>query len=104
MQIIGKDKVESLVIKNTKTEEEKTLPVNGVFVEAGLIPNSGFLRGLLKTNERNEIIVNCNCETSEKGIFACGDVTTIIDKQIIIACGEGAKASLSAHRYLIEKE
>jgi len=104
VQIIGKDKVESLVIKNTKIEEEKILLVSGVFVEAGLIPNSGFLRGLLKTNERNEIIVNCNCETSEKGIFACGDVTTIIDKQIIIACGEGAKASLSAHRYLIEKE
>lgn len=103
IQINGKDKVESLIIKNTKTDQEITLPVHGVFIEAGLIPNTGFLRGLVKTNERNEIIVNCNCETSEKGIFACGDVTNVIDKQIIIACGEGAKAALSAHRHVIEK-
>jgi alkyl hydroperoxide reductase subunit F len=104
VKINGKDRVESLVIKYTKTGEETILLVHGVFIEAGLIPNVGFLRGLLKTNDRNEIIVNCNCETSEKGVFACGDVSNIIDKQIIIACGEGAKAALSAYRYVIEEQ
>lgn len=104
VEIKGKNRVESLVIKHTETGEVKELIVQGVFVEAGLIPNVGFLRELVKTNERNEIIVSCNCETSEKGIFACGDVTNVADKQIIIACGEGAKAALSAYRYLIEKK
>jgi alkyl hydroperoxide reductase subunit F len=104
VEIKGKDKVESLVIKHTETKEIKELVVQGVFVEAGLIPNTGFLRGLVKTNERYEIIVNCNCETSEKGIFACGDVTNVSDKQIIIACGEGAKATLSAYRYLMSSK
>ena len=102
--INGKDKVEALVVKNTKTNEEQTLTVQGVFIEAGLIPNVGFLREMVKINELGEIIVNCNCDTSEKGIFACGDVTNVVDKQIIIACGEGAKAALSAYRYLIEQK
>ncbi|MBS4015621.1 MAG: FAD-dependent oxidoreductase [Candidatus Latescibacteria bacterium] len=104
IEIKGKDRVESLVIKNTKTDEIKELSVQGIFVEAGLIPNTGFLRDMVKTNERNEIIVACNCETSEGGVFACGDVTNVSDKQIIIACGEGAKAALSAYRYIIEKK
>jgi alkyl hydroperoxide reductase subunit F len=104
VEIKGKDKVESLVIKSTENNEHKEIPLHGVFIEAGLIPNVGFLRGLVKTNDRNEIIVNCDCETSEAGIFACGDVTNVIDKQIIIACGEGAKAALSAYRYVIEEK
>lgn len=102
--ISGKDKVESLKIKNTNTDTEQELSVNGVFIEAGLIPNVGFLREMVKLNERNEIIVNCNCETSEKGIFACGDVSSVSDKQIIIACGEGAKAALAAHRFLMTQK
>lgn len=99
--IKGSERVEGLLIRNLASGEEKLITVDGVFIEAGLIPNSGFLRDMVKTNERNEIIVNCNCETSEKGIFAAGDVSSVSDKQIIIACGEGAKAALSAYRYLM---
>jgi alkyl hydroperoxide reductase subunit F len=102
--IKGKDRVESITIKNYINREEKELMVNGVFVEVGLIPNVGFLRESVKTNESGEIIVNCNCETSEHGIFACGDVTNVFDKQIIIASGEGAKAALSTYRYLMSKK
>ncbi len=103
LEIKGENKVSSIVVKNIAKNEVFELVVDGVFVEAGLIPNVGFLRELVKINERGEIIINCNCETSEKGIFACGDVTNVFDKQIIIASGEGAKAALSAYRYLMSR-
>lgn len=103
LEIKGSGRVESLVVTNQDNSEVKELVVQGVFIEAGLIPNAWFLRDMVKTNERNEIIVNCNCESSEAGIFACGDVTNVADKQIIIACGEGAKAALSAYRYVMSK-
>ena len=75
------------------------LPVQGVFVEIGLIPSSDFVRDVRK-NEQGEVIVNCRCETSVPGMFAAGDVTDVPAKQIIVAAGEGAKAALSAFRYL----
>ena len=81
----------------------KDLAVEGVFVEIGLIPNSGFIEGVEK-NSLDEIIVNCTCETNVEGIFAAGDVTTVPEKQIIIAAGEGAKATLSAFRYIIKNK
>jgi len=104
IEIKGKDRVEGIVLKNSLTGDEKEISLQGIFVEAGLIPNTGFLREMVKINERNEVIVNCNCETSEPGIFACGDVTNVFDKQIIIASGEGAKAALAAYRYLLSKK
>ena len=78
---------------------EKTLPVEGIFVEIGLTPNSAFVE-LLEKNKRGEIKVNSYNETSVPGIFAAGDVTDVPEKQIIIAAGEGAKAALSASKYL----
>lgn len=81
--------------------EIKTVPVQGVFVEAGLTPNSAFIEFVDK-NKAGEIEVNCATETSEPGVFAAGDVTTVPDKQIIIAAGEGSKAALRAFRYLAE--
>jgi alkyl hydroperoxide reductase subunit F len=73
--------------------------VQGVFVEIGLEPNSSFVRGLEK-NLKNEIIVNSQNQTNLEGIFAAGDVTSVPEKQIIIAAGEGAKAALSVFHYL----
>jgi len=101
LKINGKDKVEGITVKNRKTSEIREIYLNGVFIEVGLIPNTEFVDKVLSVNDINEIVVDCNCRTSVKGIFACGDVTSILDKQIIIACGEGAKAALSAHRYLL---
>lgn len=75
------------------------LPVEGVFVEIGLMPNSEAV-STLKRNEAGEIIVDGYNRTTVEGIFAAGDVTNVPEKQIIIACGEGSKASLSAFRYL----
>lgn len=75
------------------------LEVEGVFVEIGLIPNSEII-DIVNKNEIGEIIVDCENKTSQEGIFAAGDVTNVPEKQIIIACGEGAKACLSAFKYL----
>ena len=75
------------------------LKLEGVFIEIGLIPNSEFAK-LAKRNEANEIIVDYLNQTDIEGLFACGDVTNIPEKQIIVACGEGAKASLSVFKYL----
>jgi len=88
-------------IKIRRDDKEEHLAVQGVFVEIGLIPSSEFAKGVAK-NEVGEIEVNCNNETNIPGIFAAGDVTDVHDKQIIIAAGEGARASLSAFRYLVQ--
>lgn len=96
-EILGDSFVQAIKIEEDK--EEKILAVQGIFVEIGLIPNSEFVPSLEK-NERKEIIVNQRNETNIPGIFAAGDVTNVPEKQIIIAAGEGAKAVLSAFRYL----
>lgn len=77
----------------------KELAVEGAFIEVGLIPNSDFI-GLVKKNPAGEILINCAAETSVPGIFAAGDVTAVPEKQIVIAAGDGAKAALSAFKYL----
>ena len=87
-------------IKISQDDKEKLLSVQGVFVEIGLIPNADFAK-IVERNEVGEIKINCKNETSIPGIFAAGDVTDVPEKQIIIAAGEGAKATLSAFRYLM---
>lgn len=99
--IVGNTFVTGLNIEGKKGNT--LLPVQGVFVEVGLIPNSEFA-GIIQKNDRKEIIVNCAAETNIPGIFAAGDVTSIPDKQIIIAAGDGAKAALGAYRYIIKNK
>ena len=99
-KILGQDMVESIVIKDLKTGNIKQLDVTGVFIEIGLVPNSDMVKDLVKLNQMGEVPVNSSCETEIPGLFAAGDVTTVPEKQIVIAAGEGAKASLQAHRYL----
>jgi NADH-dependent peroxiredoxin subunit F len=77
------------------------LELEGVFVQIGLVPNTEFLKGTLDLSRFGEIEVNARGETSVPGVFAAGDVTTVPFKQIVIAVGEGAKASLSAFDYLV---
>jgi alkyl hydroperoxide reductase subunit F len=86
-------------IKIMRADKEETLPVQGVFVEIGLVPNSKFTQDIEK-NKYGEIIVNCKSETSVPGIFAAGDVTDVPEKQIVIAAGDGSKAALAAFKYL----
>jgi len=86
-------------IKIKRDGKEEILPVQGVFVEIGLIPNTDF-SGDVEKNVLGEIKVDCRNETNIPGIFAAGDATDVPEKQIIIAAGEGAKAALSAFKYL----
>ncbi|MGB9371508.1 MAG: FAD-dependent oxidoreductase, partial [Halobacteriota archaeon] len=67
------------------------------------IPNSDVVKDLVTLNENGEIIVSHNCSTSVPGVFAAGDVTTVPEKQIIVAAGEGAKAAISAYKYLLKE-
>ncbi len=86
-------------MKIEKEGKEYDLKVKGIFVEIGLIPNSEFASSL-ERNKGGEIVVDCYNHTNVEGIFSAGDVTNVPEKQIIIACGEGSKASLAAFKYL----
>ncbi len=101
LSIIGDKMVNGLQIRSEKGEE--MLAVEGVFVEIGLMPNSEFAKDVEK-NEHGEIKVDSCNKTSVKGIFAAGDVTDVPEKQIIIAAGEGAKATLSAFKFLTKQK
>ena len=94
-------KVSGLVYENRVTGQHHTLDLEGIFVQIGLLPNTDWLKGTLDLSPRGEIIIDGHGQTSLPGVFAAGDCTTIPYKQIIIAAGEGAKASLSAFDYLI---
>lgn len=94
-------KVSAIEYQDRATETVHELPLEGVFVQIGLVPNSDFLDGVVERSRFGEIVINEKCQTSEEGIYACGDVTTVPYKQIVIAMGEGSKASLAAFEYLM---
>jgi alkyl hydroperoxide reductase subunit F len=99
LEIHGRDQVNGLTLLDVRTEREKRLELDAVFVEIGLTPNSGFLTQMLALNERGEVPVERSGATTLDGIFAAGDVTTD-DKQIVVAAGSGARAGLAAFNYL----
>ncbi|MYL23841.1 alkyl hydroperoxide reductase subunit F [Halomonas alkaliantarctica] len=95
-------RVNGLSYKDRTNDEIKHVALEGIFVQIGLVPNTEWLKGsLVEMSPRGEIIVDAHGMTSVPGVFAAGDVTTVPYKQIIIAMGEGAKASLGAFDYLI---
>ena len=95
------EKVNGLVYKDRASGETHRIELEGIFVQIGLLPNTDWLKGTLNLSPRGEIEVDNRGQTSMAGVFAAGDCTTVPYKQIIIAMGEGAKASLSAFDYLI---
>jgi alkyl hydroperoxide reductase subunit F len=104
-QILAENgKVSAIEYQDRASGENHQDELAGVFVQIGLVPNSQVVSDLVETKPWGEIQINEKCETSAPGIFACGDVTTVPYKQIIIAMGEGAKASLSAFEYLLTHE
>ncbi|WP_285434191.1 alkyl hydroperoxide reductase subunit F [Pseudomonas sp. fls2-241-R2A-110] len=94
-------KVNGLRYKDRQSDELRNVELEGIFVQIGLLPNTDWLKGTIELSPRGEIIVDARGETSMPGVFAAGDVTTVPYKQIVIAVGEGAKASLSAFDHLI---
>ncbi|WP_114639061.1 alkyl hydroperoxide reductase subunit F [Polynucleobacter necessarius] len=95
------NKVNGLRYEDRTNQIEHTLELEGIFVQIGLLPNTEWLKGTIDLSPRGEIMVDPKGETSLAGVFAAGDCTTVPYKQIIIAMGEGAKASLGAFDYLI---
>jgi alkyl hydroperoxide reductase subunit F len=101
--IAEKGKVIALTYEDRATDERKQQSLSGIFVQIGLLPNSDFLNGVVERTQHGEVIIDEQCRTTEPGIFAAGDVSTVPYKQIVIAMGEGAKASLSAFDYIIRE-
>ncbi len=95
------NKVNGLSYEDRITKATHTIKLEGIFVQIGLLPNTDWLKGSVDLSPRGEILIDNKGETSMPGVFAAGDCTTVPYKQIIIAMGEGAKASLAAFDYLI---
>ena len=84
--------------------EERTLEVDGIFVELGLKPHSELVRGLADIDAEDHVLVSFSTQTGVPGLFAAGDVTQLPAEQVVIAIGEGAKATLAAFEYLLKCE
>jgi NADH-dependent peroxiredoxin subunit F len=95
------DRVTGLEYEDRISGESRQLPLEGIFVQIGLHPNTSWLAGAVKLSERGEIVIDPAGRTSAPGVFAAGDCTTVPYKQIIVAMGAGATASLSAFDHLI---
>lgn len=100
-EITGKEKVESVKIKNVFTQSVSLYPCQGVFVFIGIKPNTHFLKNLLHLDESDFIITDQDMNTSQKGMYACGDCRKKSLYQVVNACGEGAVAAHSSHKYLL---
>lgn len=97
MQVVGDGtKANGIVVQDRGTEATQTLPLEGVFVQIGLVPNSQFVKDVVETTQWGEIIVDDKCRTNVPNIYAAGDVTVVPYKQIVVALGEGSKAGLAA--------
>jgi alkyl hydroperoxide reductase subunit F len=103
LKIFGESEVEGLEVRSLGNGEKRRLDVEGVFIEIGLLPNSELFIDTLQINKFGEIEVDERCRTGLAGVFACGDVTNVPYKQVIIAAGEGAKAALAANEYLLNQ-
>jgi len=100
-EIKGSKLVEELVYEDTKIKKEKTLKVDGIFVEIGNAPATAFIREMVDFSKYDEIVVDPKtCATKTPGLFAAGDVTDVFPKQIVVAAGQGCKAAVNAYKYL----
>jgi len=103
-EVNGKEKLESVKVFNNKTNEEKILPLDGLFVAIGSSPATEFLKGLVDLSESGQVLVGKNSEfitmTNVEGIFAAGDCVNVRHKQAIVAAGEGCRAALDAEKWL----
>ena len=102
ISIEGKDFVEKVLIEDRATNEIRQIPVQGVFIYAGYLPNSNFVKDLLELDKEGFIITDEEMKTSQRGIFACGDIRSKNIRQITVAVGEATTAAISVRDYLKE--
>ena len=94
-------KVTGLVYTDRSSGQSHTVALEGIFVQIGLLPNTEWLKGVVELSNRGEIVIDERGQTNVPGVFAAGDCTTVPYKQIVIAVGAGATASLAAFDHLI---
>ena len=99
VSIEGTEKVESLKVRNVRTDEEKTSAVGGVFIAVGMLTNTEKFKNLVALDEGGYIIAGEDCVTSTPGIFAAGDIRTKQLRQVVTAVADGANAVISAEKY-----
>jgi len=99
-EIIGKNMVEGLKLKDGASGQTKNVNCDGVFISIGYMPNTDFAESLLDLNDKKQIITDIEMKTSQKGIFACGDCRDTTLRQIVTACGDGACAANSCRLYV----
>jgi thioredoxin reductase (NADPH) len=99
-KIDGSEMVDALEVENVKTGEMRTLPVNGVFMYIGQIPNTQWLKSVVDLDESGYIVIDELMRTSRAGVYACGDASVSPLKQITMATGQGALAAVQAEKYL----
>lgn len=102
-EVLGEEQVEALKVRNKKTEEMRELPVNGVFIAVGILPNSDEIDHPVETNEGKYLIAGEDCVTNIPGIFAAGDVRSKMLRQIVTAISDGANAVTSVQNYLLTR-
>lgn len=88
------------VVSNVVLNDDRSIDLDGVFIEIGYIVNDSLIEGIVETDKLGQVIVNHNQETSVPGIYAAGDLTNMPFQQLVIAAGEGATAALSAYDYI----
>lgn len=98
--IFGEEMVEGVDVYDNKSGEQTRLDVEGVFIAVGIVPDTDTFRGLVEMDEKGYVIADETCVTSEKGIFAAGDIRKKAMRQIITAVADGANAVHSAHEYI----
>ena len=98
--ISGDDALEGVILKNTKTGATEALPVDGVFVCIGQIPENGPFADTVEGNEAGYIVAGEDCTTRDEAVFVAGDCRTKRIRQITTATGDGAAAAIAACRYL----
>jgi len=102
-EVCGSNRVESVSVRNLKNQTVSQILCQGVFIFVGITPNTEFVKGLLDRDESGFIITNQQMGTSKEGVFACGDCVKKSLYQVISACGEGAVAADSAHKYILNQ-
>lgn len=95
--------VRGLVVKSVKTDEERTLPVDGIFMAVGQMPSSELLRGFAELNENGYVKCDERMKTSVPGLFVAGDVRETVLRQVVTSCADGAVAAEQAAAYLFEQ-
>jgi len=100
VRINGEKFVNSITIRENDNKKGTDIAVEGVFIEVGSLPATDYLKGFIDLNKLGEIVIDKSNMTSQPGVFAAGDITDVAEKQIVIAAGEGAKASIMASKYL----